>query len=65
VRDLLLLRVAAEKALRAGDFKEVARVHRQISRAEARLRDGLKARTRDAEVPELYAYLARTHEAAP
>jgi hypothetical protein len=51
VRDLLLLRVAAERALRAGDFREVARVHRQIARAEARLRDGLKikARTRDED----------------
>jgi hypothetical protein len=41
LRDLILLRLAQEKAVEAKDFVEMARVHRQIVRKEAFIRSVL------------------------
>jgi hypothetical protein len=47
LRDLILLRYAAEVALQAGDFAEMAKVHRQIMRKESEVRAALRCQRGD------------------
>jgi hypothetical protein len=49
LRDLALLRYSAERAVAAGAWEDVVRLHNAIERKEARLR--AKARQREAERP--------------
>jgi hypothetical protein len=44
VRDIAILRFAAEKALAVGNFEDVVRLHNTIERKESRLRVLLKAK---------------------
>jgi hypothetical protein len=44
IRDIAVLRFAAEKALDVGNFEDVVRLHNTIERKEARLRVMLKAK---------------------
>jgi hypothetical protein len=44
IRDIAVLRFAAERALAVGDFNDIVRLHNTIERKETRLRASLKAR---------------------
>jgi hypothetical protein len=54
IRDIAVLRFAAEKALAVGNFEDVVRLHNTIERKESRLRVLLKAGRleRGAQPPE-------------
>jgi hypothetical protein len=54
IRDIAVLRFAAEKALDVGNFEDVVRLHNTIERKEARLRVMLKAKRleRGSQPPE-------------
>jgi hypothetical protein len=44
IRDIAVLRFAAEKALAVGNFEDVVRLHNTVERKETRLRAMLKAK---------------------
>jgi hypothetical protein len=54
IRDIAVLRFAAEKALAVGNFEDVVRLHNTIERKESRLRTILKVKRleRGSEPPE-------------
>jgi hypothetical protein len=54
IRDIAILRFAAEKALSVGNFEDVVRLHNTIERKESRLRTILKAKRleRGTQSPE-------------
>jgi hypothetical protein len=60
IRDIAVLRFAAEKALAVGNFEDVVRLHNTIERKESRLRVMLKAKRleRDKGGQGLSEYLA-------
>jgi hypothetical protein len=60
IRDIAVLRFAAEKALAVGNFEDVVRLHNTIERKEMRLRAMLKAKRleRDKGGQGLAEYLA-------
>jgi len=51
VRDIAVLRFAAEKALAVGNFEDVVRLHNTVERKESRLRVMLKAKQLSASNP--------------
>jgi hypothetical protein len=54
IRDIAVLRFAAEKALAVGNFEDVVRLHNTIERKESRLRAILKVKRleRGTQSPE-------------
>jgi hypothetical protein len=60
IRDIAVLRFAAEKALEVGNFEDVVRLHNTIERKETRLRAMLKAKRleQDKGGQSLNEYLA-------
>jgi hypothetical protein len=54
IRDIAVLRFAAEKALDVGNFEDVVRLHNTVERKESRLRVMLKAKRleRGTQAPE-------------
>jgi hypothetical protein len=60
IRDIAILRFAAEKALAVGNFEDVVRLHNTVERKETRLRAMLKAKRleRDKGGQGLSEYLA-------
>ena len=54
IRDIAVLRFAAEKALAVGNFEDVVRLHNTIERKESRLRAALRVKRleRGSQPPE-------------
>jgi hypothetical protein len=65
IRDIAVLRFAAERALDVGNFEDVVRLHNTIERKEARLRVMLKAKRLERGSQPLEGLRARLQAKSP